>query len=90
MIIKGVHRILYKKAAVKALRKLPPRQRRQFEEAFHLLAPDPERRDLDVTGLTNRPGHRLRIGSWRAIYEVKDDEFVIRVLNVGARGDIYK
>lgn len=85
-----MYRITYKKTATKALQKLPAKQRDRFQKTFQLLAQDPERRDLDVNTLTGRPGYRLRIGTWRAIYEVKDDELVILVLDVGARGDVYK
>jgi mRNA interferase RelE/StbE len=33
---------------------------------------------------------RVRIGDYRVIYEIKDDEFVLIVIKIGARGDVYK
>ena len=33
---------------------------------------------------------RLRIGKYRAIFKVVDDEIIIYVLNIDSRGDIYK
>jgi len=51
---------------------------------------DPYAKHANVTKLQNRPGYRLRIGDWRIIYDVRDDELVILVLKVGPRGDIYR
>ncbi len=34
--------------------------------------------------------HRLRIGSYRAIYQVNNDQMEILILFAGSRGDIYK
>ena len=39
--------------------------------------------------LQGREGYRLRIGDWRVIYELHDDELVMLVLELGARGGIY-
>jgi len=33
---------------------------------------------------------RLRIGDYRAIFRVIDNELIIYIFNIGARGDIYK
>ncbi len=85
-----MYRVTYKKAATKMLRKLSPKHRGRFNEAFQLLAQDPERGDLDVKSLVGRPGWRLRIGGWRAIYEVKGDDLLILVLDIGPRGGVYK
>ena len=41
-----------------------------------------------LAGRTNQ--YRLRVGDYRIIYEVHDDVLIIRVLNAGNRGDIYK
>ena len=33
---------------------------------------------------------RLRVGSYRIVYEVDNDRFIVVVINVGNRGQIYK
>ena len=62
----------------------------RFVESLERLAADPAAAGLDVKPLRGRPGWRLRIGGWRAIYRVEDQRLVILVLDVGPRGDIYK
>jgi mRNA interferase RelE/StbE len=34
--------------------------------------------------------YRLRIGQYRLIYQLKDDELLIFMMSVGSRGDVYK
>ncbi|MDR1144528.1 MAG: type II toxin-antitoxin system RelE/ParE family toxin [Verrucomicrobiales bacterium] len=40
--------------------------------------------------LRGRPGYRVRVGDYRIIYEVRDAELVILVLEIGDRKDIYR
>ena len=54
------------------------------------VSKDPYAQHKNVTKLQNRLGHRLRVGEWRVIYDVQDDELIILVLKVGSRGDIYR
>lgn len=41
----------------------------------------------DVKKLQGRKGYRLRVGSYRAIFEVDKNEII--VIEVGPRGDVY-
>ncbi|RPI58500.1 MAG: hypothetical protein EHM56_01630 [Chloroflexi bacterium] len=43
-----------------------------------------------MTKLQNRPGYRLRVGDWRVIYEIENDELIILVLRIGLRGEVYR
>ena len=38
----------------------------------------------------NDYSYRLRIGSYRALFEVHKDAIIVLVLNIDSRGDIYK
>lgn len=38
----------------------------------------------------SKPRYRLRIGNYRAIYDIDDKGFVVIVLFIGPRGDVYK
>lgn len=44
----------------------------------------------NVKKLTNHPGYRLRVGDWRIIYTVIDNELLIHVINMNTRGEVYK
>jgi len=33
---------------------------------------------------------RIRVGDWRVIYLVRDDELLVLVIKVGHRGDVYR
>jgi mRNA interferase RelE/StbE len=54
------------------------------------IAKDPYAQYVNVTKLQNRAGYRLRVGDWRVIYDVQEDELIILVLKVGLRGEIYR
>lgn len=44
----------------------------------------------NVKKLTNHPGYRLRVGEWRILYTINDNELIIHVINVKTRGEAYK
>ena len=82
-------KILYRKKALKGLKKMPAEVCAGFLEGFRRLA-DGKSRGLDVRPLTGRDGYRLRIREWRAIYEIRNDQLIILVLDAGPRGGIYR
>lgn len=81
--------LVYKKKALKAIKKMPAKVANQFFSAFVRLAESNEE-GLDVKRLSGREGRRLRIGGYRAIYIVNDEQLIILVLDAGPRGGIYK
>ena len=39
---------------------------------------------------SGRDGWRLRVGNYRVIYDIDDDEMTVTVLQVGHRRDVYR
>ncbi len=85
-----MHELRYRKAALKALMKLPAEARQRIQEALRQLADDTETDKLDIKALQGRDGFRLRVGKWRVIYHKDDNAMIILVVDAGSRGDIYK
>jgi mRNA interferase RelE/StbE len=85
-----MYRILFTKQADKALRKMPRNTAQLIREKLDKLAQDPFVRNPNVMRLQGRPGHRLRVGDWRVIYEVEDDRLIIFVLRIAPRGGVYR
>ncbi|MBI2907413.1 MAG: type II toxin-antitoxin system RelE/ParE family toxin [Chloroflexi bacterium] len=52
------------------------------------LAVDP--RPAGSKKLSGRPAWRIRIGVYRVIYEIHDDQRLIVVVSVGHRRDVYR
>jgi len=86
------YRIRLHKRATKALRNLPKRVRGAVKQRIDLLAEDPYRHPrLDVKKMQGFDAiYRLRIGQYRLFYEIIEDELVVLIIKVGARGDVYK
>ena len=86
----SMYDIVLKKAARKGLRKMPVVARTRMLEALTKIAQCPEWSGLDVIRLAGRPGYRLRVGKYRAVFERNDAELIILVINIDSRGEIYK
>lgn len=82
------YRILIKRKAQKQLDKIRQEDRERIIGAVFELADDP--RPRGSRRLQGRPGYRLRIGDYRAIYEVDEEALVVTVLGVGHRRDVYR
>lgn len=83
-----MYRLDYTPAAAKQIRKLDPRVRARVLAAAGRLRDDP--RPPALRQMVDRPGERrLRVGDYRVIYEVVDQQVLVLVLRVGHRREIY-
>ena len=82
--------IILKKPLGKVWVKCLVATRTRMLDALTRIAQRPEWLGLDVTRLAGRPGYRLRIGKYRAVFERNDAAFIILVINIDSRGEIYK
>lgn len=76
--------------AIKVLQRMPRNVAKLIRGKIDRLARDPHAPNNNVAKLVGRPGHRLRIGDWRVIYELDDRRHVLAVLVIGPRGSIYE
>jgi mRNA interferase RelE/StbE len=84
-----MHKITFSKKADKALRRMPRNIALTIGKKIKDLANDPNGM-RNVKKLTNHPGYRLRVGDWRIIYTVNENELLIHVINIITRGEVYK
>ncbi|RKX82947.1 MAG: type II toxin-antitoxin system RelE/ParE family toxin [Spirochaetes bacterium] len=40
--------------------------------------------------LSGRPAWRIRIGSYRVIYEIQDNKLIVTVVHIGHRREVYR
>lgn len=71
------------------LAKLPLTWQRRVVAKIREVAVAPYALNNNLTKLQGRDGHRLRVGDWRVIYELRDERLVMLVLAVGPREGIY-
>ena len=80
------YKIVYDKPAVKFLKRQSAEIQKRIITAIHKL---PSSGDIKpLAGHNNE--FRLRVGSYRVIYSIENDILIIRVLDIGNRGDVYK
>lgn len=77
-----------KRSALKELSQVTQPDRRRLVAAIDGLAENPYRGSVlkgDLTGL-----RRIRVGSYRVIYEVRESQLVVLVVSAGHRKDVYR
>ena len=83
-----IYSIRIKASAAKALCRLPSADRLRVIEAVDRLAKEPGAGGTlkgEFSGL-----RRLRVGQYRIVYEIMDDELVVLVVRIGHRREIYR
>ena len=84
-----MYKITFSKNADKALRRMPRNIAITIGKKIKELAQKPHVM-RNVKKLTDHPGYRLRVGDWRIVYTVNDNELLIHVINIKTRGEVYK
>lgn len=77
-----------KQSAVKALAKIVRDDRLRIIEAIDQLAANPAAGGVlkgEYAGL-----RRIRVGNYRVVYEVQDQQFIVLVIRVGHRREVYR
>jgi len=86
------YRLLLHKNVSKFLEKCTAKQKESIKQKLALLQSDPRHHtQLDIKIMQDYDElYRLRVGQYRLIYQIKDDELLIFIISMGNRGDVYK
>ncbi len=82
------YRIIYASAFLKSLEKISKRDTQKILKKVKLLSENP-----NPSGSKKLKGHdlfRLRVGDYRVIYNLKDEQLTVIVLKAGHRKNIYR
>jgi mRNA interferase RelE/StbE len=83
------YELRFRPAAAKILRKLPRDVAKRIKTATEALQDDP--RPTGATALQGQQGLlRVRVGDYRVVYDVNDDELVVLVIHLGHRREVYR
>ena len=77
-----------RRSAQKRLSKINRQDQDRIISAIEALSDNP--RPDGCKKLSGRPAWRIRIGSYRVIYEIEDEKLIVLVVHIGHRKDIYK
>jgi len=88
---KPVYKLRLSDRASKYLLKLDKKTHKRILDRLEILRANP----YNIPGVKlmsgySKPRYRLRIGRYRAVYEIDDKDTVIVILFIGPRGDVYK
>ncbi len=77
-----------KKSAEKELRGLPKKNLKQILSRIRALAANP--RPVGCEKSSEADWYRVRQGDYRIVYIIDDDEFLVEVVKIGHRKEVYR
>ena len=80
--------VIVQRRAQKRIARFPEDIQNRIEESLQALSDEP--RPPGSRKLQGREGWRLRVGDYRAIYEIDDTARKVLVVAVGHRRDVYR
>ncbi|MDR0811539.1 MAG: type II toxin-antitoxin system RelE/ParE family toxin [Paludibacter sp.] len=83
-----VYSINFTKNAIRQLSKVPEPYYENIKLAIRELAVNP--RPSGCKKLQGLAGYRIRVGTYRVIYEIFDNELLIDIIAIGHRREIYR
>ncbi len=88
-----MHRLRLEKQAERGLRRIrqgDPRGYQRVRTAIRSLADEPLPSGAVKLTAFDPPAWRLRVGGYRIVYEIYDDELLVVVVNVAPRAEVYR
>jgi len=84
----GRFELVFKRTVAKDLRSFPKKDVTRILQRIEALRDDPRPRGVEK--LSGRDIYRVRQGVYRILYEIRDNELIIVVIQVGHRSDVYR
>ena len=86
-----MYKVEYHKRVIKFLSKQNLDFRKKVLDSFDEIALTPHQNNFDIKPMQGeKDNYRLRLGKYRIIFEIKDEQLLIKVIDAGSCGDIYK
>jgi mRNA interferase RelE/StbE len=82
--------IRIKQSAERALQRLGKSDRRRIDEHILALAENPRPSGAIPLRGGGKGLWRVRVGDWRIIYQIRDDELVVLIIAVAHRREVYR
>ncbi|HEJ83854.1 MAG TPA: type II toxin-antitoxin system RelE/ParE family toxin [Desulfobacteraceae bacterium] len=82
------YELVFRKSVTKDLRSIPKRDVRRILKRIEALRDDP--RGEGCIKLSAQERYRVRLGVYRIVYEIRDNELVVMVVKVAHRASVYK
>lgn len=83
------YRVEFAKQSAKQFRALSPQNQQRLQTRIDSLAQEPRPKGvIKLAGEDNL--YRIRVGDYRIIYTINDDQLFILVVKVGHRRDVYR
>ncbi len=85
-----MYTLTFTRQSIRDLRRLPPDLSRRILLKLRQYAADPASQGNNVKRLTGQKGYRLRVGDWRVIFLVEDEQSEVTIVRVASRGGVYQ
>lgn len=83
------YRIVFERQAERAFKRLPRNLAQRLDRAILKLATNP--RPIGYKKLEGYSDlYRIRVGDWRIVYTIEDDQLIVLVVEISPRGGVYR
>ena len=69
---------------------MPRNAAKLIREKLDVIAVNPYADHPNAKKLQGREGYRLRVGDWRVVYRIQNEQLIIIVMKIASRGEVYK
>ena len=82
------YKVNFTRAAIRVLEKVPAPYYSAIKDAIENLAKEP--RPIGSKKLKGVEGYRIRVNTYRVIYDIFDNVLTVEIITIGHRKDIYR
>ena len=81
-------KVVLNKLVQRKLARIPNPDKARIKQAICDL--EDKHETLDIKPLVGRSGYRLKVGGWRLLMDIYENEKIFSVYMLASRGDVYK